>query len=209
MVALLGPMLEPVKAGELFLEKSPSHALFLDEILELLPKARIIHIVRDPEDVVATLLAAGESWGSGWAPRGTRRAAAMWAKHVGAVHVSAPRIPANQFFEVRYEDLHASPEAVLSSVAKFLGVVWSPEEVRLAVEGNTAGRAKAGDGTAIPVGGAFARTGGVVVEPAGFVRDGRPGGGRKSLSWWQKLVVRRYTRTALAASRRVRPVFEA
>src|SRR5690606_32590718 len=85
MNSLLTPLLAPLQAGELFLEKSPAHALFIPEIRRMLPEARFIHLIREPTDVVASLLAAARSWGAGWAPRRARSAALTWVRHVGAV----------------------------------------------------------------------------------------------------------------------------
>ena len=61
LVQMLGPMIGGLKPGEIFVEKTPSHALCLPEIRELLPESRIIHVLRDGRDVAALLLAAGRS----------------------------------------------------------------------------------------------------------------------------------------------------
>ena len=66
------------------MEKTPSHALCISEIKRLLPQSRIIHILRDPRDVVTSLLAVSRSWGAAWAPKRATAAAALWADHVTA-----------------------------------------------------------------------------------------------------------------------------
>ena len=68
MRRLLAPLLEARGTAELFVEKTPGHALYVAEIHELLPEARFIHIIRDARDVVVSLLTAAGSWGQGWAP---------------------------------------------------------------------------------------------------------------------------------------------
>src|SRR5919199_6787477 len=102
---LLQPMVGGLTPGEIFVEKTPSHALYIPEILELFPKTRFVHVLRDARDTVASLLGAGRSWGKGWAPRRARGAALMWVSHVNAVR--AARLAPDQLVEVRYEDLPA------------------------------------------------------------------------------------------------------
>ena len=50
----------------IFLDKTPSHALYIHHIHSLLPKARFIHIIRDARDVIASLVAASKSFGRSW-----------------------------------------------------------------------------------------------------------------------------------------------
>src|SRR5918912_1485278 len=118
---LLEPMLGTLGPGELFVEKTPSHALYIPEIVELFPATRFVHVLRDARDTVASLLGAARSWGRGWAPRRARGAAHMWVGHVQAVRQAATRLPARQLLEVRYEDLHTHGARVLRDVVSWLG----------------------------------------------------------------------------------------
>ncbi len=72
---LMQPMIGSLRSDELFVEKTPSHAFCIGEIKRLLPQSRIIHILRDPRDVVASLLAVSRSWGAAWAPKRATAAA--------------------------------------------------------------------------------------------------------------------------------------
>src|ERR1700722_19488970 len=45
---LLEPMVGTLGPGELFVDKSPTHARFIAEIKLLYPGARFIHVLRDP-----------------------------------------------------------------------------------------------------------------------------------------------------------------
>src|SRR5207249_10186807 len=103
---LLEPMLGNLQSGELFLEKTPGHVLFVPEIRALLPEARFVHVLRDARDTVASLLGASRSWGGGWAPRQANQAAGTWVNHVQAARQAQRILSASQFFEVRYEALH-------------------------------------------------------------------------------------------------------
>lgn len=199
MLKLLEPMVGDLQPGELFIEKTPSHALFIPEITELLPASRIIHVLRDARDVVASILAASKSWGAPWAPRHARAATRMWVRHVDAVRKAAEVLPKERFYELRYENLHARTAEMLEDVCQFLDLGWDDEEgIRNAVEENKPEVAKVGGGTAIPVGGEIARISGPFVkEPEGFVRKGHPGGWREDLSLTEKIWVWRVARKTM------------
>ena len=189
LVKLLEPMVGNLGPGELFLEKTPGNALYLPEILELLPRVRVIHVLRDARDVVCSLTAR-EAWLSTWAPPNAKAAAQMWTRHVKAVRDAASKIPAGQFHEIRYETLSRTPVEVMRKTADFLGLDWDIADIEKAIESNRASKAKEGGGTPIPLQGEAAkRSGSVVVEPEGFVRKAKSGGWEKDLSLYQKFWV--------------------
>jgi hypothetical protein len=190
LLQLLEPMVGVLQPRELFLEKTPSHVMFIPEIQAMLPDARFIHVLRDARDTVASLLQASRSWGREWAPQRARQAAAMWLSHVRAAKQAQRLLPDSQFFEVRYEALHSCGPCVLRNLVDWLGVEWSDTEIRRALERNTADAARAGRGTPIPLGGEVARSAGTVVtEPKGFIRRARAGGWQDDLSPMDKLAV--------------------
>lgn len=187
---LLEPMIRDLDDGEIFVEKTPSHALFMTEIDNLLPHCRFIHVLRDPRDVCASLLAANKAWGKQWAPGSARDAASMWVSHVQAARAAGTRMPNNRYREVRYEELQKSPAATLNSLAKFLNLDWSIGEIEAAIEINSASQARLGGGTQIPLAGeARKRSGSVVKEPEGFIRQATAGSWKTDLSKMTKFQV--------------------
>jgi hypothetical protein len=195
LVRLLQPMVGDLQPGELFVEKTPSHVMFVPEIVALLPRARFVHVVRDARDTVASLLSASRTWGRAWAPRRAARAARTWVTHVDAGRAAQRRLPA-QFVEVRYEALHANGDEVLRALVDWLAIGWTDADLRAALERNSPDAARAGRGTPIPLGGAYA--GGVVREPQGFIRQARAGTWRQDLSLADKLAVWRVARSTMA-----------
>jgi hypothetical protein len=192
LYSLLRPMIDGLRDGELFVEKTPSHALCVPEIKRLLPESRIIHILRDPRDVVASLLAVSRSWGAAWAPYRAAEAAALWVDHVRSVRNASRELPAGDFYEITYEQLSKNPQDTLSQLARFLRIEWSASDIHNAVEGN---RPETSSGTPIPLYGEVARrVGDFVKEPAGFVRTARAGGWKSDLSLVQKAAVWRVCR---------------
>ena len=187
---LLQPMLEQLQENERFLEKSPSHVNSLPAIHKLLPQAKIIHIIRDPRDVVASVLAASRSWGKNWAVDSAKIAAYTWCKQMNNVEAFAKTLDPSIFFEIRYEDLTADPMKSLQEIGEFLELTWSTAELEEAIASNSLQASRKTGGTAIPVGGLIAESRGKVLqEPTGFVRKGKPGSWKTDLTVFEKLIV--------------------
>jgi hypothetical protein len=199
MCTVLRRMLQPLRPGELFVEKTPDHARYLPEIARFLPAARIIHVLRDPRDVVASLLAASRTWAqaSGWAPRHARDAAMLWTQIVGSVRKYSATADPKKFLELRYEELYEQPLAVLARTRDFIGLKWSKPEMRAALEANRIpGRSRSRTSqSTIPLSGEAALVSGhQVIDPEGFLRKGRPSSWKTDLSLAERNWVRRVAR---------------
>jgi hypothetical protein len=184
MLELLKPMIGSLRSDELFIEKTPSHALYIDEIIEMLPESRFIHVLRDPRDVVASLLAASKSWGKNWAPNDAGSATRMWKNHIRSVQRSSKKLSKDQFFEMRYEDLSSKPKVILNMLISFLGLEWSDVEITKTLTSNQLQTAKKTGGTTIPIAGEIAKLlkCNITIEPNGFMRKGRVGSWKEELS---------------------------
>ena len=103
--AVLANVLRRKPGATVVLEKTPHNVLYVPLILKLFPKARFIHLIRDPRAVVASLRAAAAGWGSYWAESGALAGATRWRGHVSA-GLAIPEATDN-YFELRYEELQA------------------------------------------------------------------------------------------------------
>jgi hypothetical protein len=187
LASLLASLTKEVRPGDIFLEKTPSHALFIPDIARLLPAAKIIHLIRDPRDVVASMLAASKGWAKAVAPRRVRPAVRHWHEHVRAAQSAGKLLPPGQFLELRYEDLFENPARRLRDVAGFLNLQWPDAEIDAAVVANTADELRRGKGTPIPIYGKHAKEpNSTVQEPKDFVRKARPGTWREDLTLLQR-----------------------
>jgi hypothetical protein len=99
---ILSRIAERGHGASVVLEKTPAHVRGVPLIVKLLPEARFIHLVRDPRAVVASLCAAGRSWGRGWASTDPVVNAQLWASDVSAGRNVALR---EHLYTIRYEDL--------------------------------------------------------------------------------------------------------
>lgn len=172
--------------SEVVLEKTPQHALWGPELLEIFPDARIIHLVRDPRDVTASLLAASEDWGSGWAPDNAHDAAWWWRDHVEAVCEFRTRT--HRFREARYEDLYAEPEDCLADLFDWLGLDASARLCAEAVRETRISRLRDGSAEAPWDLGS---------EPEDFFRKGGSGNWREDLSRGQARIVEHVCREGM------------
>lgn len=108
------------------LDKHPQYAEFVEDIHFFLPRARIIHVIRDGRDVAVSLAAASRQLG--WfAPETLAGYGAFWQRELLAARKAAAFT--GLYLEVRYEALLAAPTAVLKSVFDFCGLSASEELV--------------------------------------------------------------------------------
>jgi len=85
------------------------------QVWSLLPDAQVVHIVRDPREVVASAVAAWPQGEPAWL------LAERWRAFVTAADRDGQEAGGTAYLRVRYEDLAASPEAVLRQTCTFLG----------------------------------------------------------------------------------------
>jgi predicted MPP superfamily phosphohydrolase len=99
-----------------FCEKTPQHLLCVNKILELYPKAKIIHVVRDGRDVVNSLLKMP------WRPKGLLNNARFWIRYarLGQQLNHQYSEAKENFMSIRYEDLLLNTEKLLREILSFV-----------------------------------------------------------------------------------------
>jgi len=108
-------------------EKTPYYVLFAEHIAELFPRARFVHLYRDPRDVAASYL---EQY---WVRGGTALRVANYLLHVfRRAEQAAQRLGPERFCAIKYEELVAHPERELRRVCGFLGEDYDPAMLRFA-----------------------------------------------------------------------------
>jgi len=102
-------------------EKTPLHVLYVDNILQLFPRARIIFVRRESRNVVASYLRS---------PLLPDDLVAALVQVRASVRAGARAVARGQVWEVRYEELVARPEAVLRGVADYVGETFEEAMLR-------------------------------------------------------------------------------
>jgi hypothetical protein len=171
---VLEGVLKLAPEARIVVEKSPAHSLCAEVVAEYVPHARVVHLVRDGRDVVASLTAAGATWGRRWAPADVTDAARSWVRHVqGARDYRLIGFP---YREVRYETLVDGDAALLASVFEFVGLDVDPAECARIYDRHLLDRMRAdAHGSPILLGGEFAPYADSYAEPAGFYGAGGSG----------------------------------
>lgn len=96
-------------------DKTPQHVYGIPLLLSDFPGAKFVHIVRNPLNVVASLMV-----GKVIAAPNVVAAANYWVEAVRIVNACRPILGAD-LHEIRYEDLVEAPRAALAAICTFVG----------------------------------------------------------------------------------------
>lgn len=154
------------------LEKTPENCFHVDAITEIFPDAKFIAMVRDSRAVSASLAAAAKSWGKTWAPSTVKGGAIQWWRYNSRLRNSLMCMDESRYIMVRYEDIVRDVHGEIERIANFLnidpaGFSFGKEVDQRAIIAN---------------------------DPSGFFRRRGVEGWVADLTFWQKIVVWRYTR---------------
>ena len=106
--------------GQRAIEKTPLHVMHLEQIGACFPDALFVNVVREPVDVVSSLL------GVPWQPsRSVVSLAQRWVQSVEAAHAYAAAHP-GRIQSVVYEALVQDPEAQVQRLCEFVGLPFEP-----------------------------------------------------------------------------------
>lgn len=94
----------------LWAEKTPSNIFTASKFLKTFPDSKVIHIVRDPRDVIPSLVKRGHN---------NISAAMTWLSSISSIQSLRNH---RNFLEIKYEDLILHPEDTLRKVSLFLDI---------------------------------------------------------------------------------------
>ena len=119
------------QGAKVWVEKTPGHLHHLRRIEQYVPDCRFVHLVRNGEDVVASLYEVSQKHPEVWGKRTMEECASRWLEDVAITqaHVGRPNHTL-----VRFERLVESPEKELRVLCSFLGVEFE----RTMVDGRAA-----------------------------------------------------------------------
>ena len=94
-------------------EKTPSNSYCFKQVLDLYPKARIIHIYRDGRDVITSFIKRGMS---------PYFASMLWLYNTSFALKYRNH---SNYYEIRYENLVENPDKVIEDLCNLLNIVFS------------------------------------------------------------------------------------
>lgn len=116
---------------ERWAEKTPGNIIHIDRIKGHWPHSRIVHIIRDPRDVYASLVLA-KKWDS------VSEFMIRWANIFRAVdrHKNENLLTQSGYLEVRYEELVSSPLTTMATIWEFVGLPYEDAPAHFDGESN-------------------------------------------------------------------------
>ena len=161
----LSRIAEHGNGSSVVLEKTPTHVRHAALIIKLFPEARFIHLIRDPRAVVASLCAAGGSWGHTWASADPVVNARRWVFDVSAGRDIASLT--DYYYVLKYEDLlDGEGWRVLQDLLEWLGLEANDGFCRQTLLDCAIDRLR-NNGTSV-------KSGAIISDdPAGFYRQGK------------------------------------
>jgi hypothetical protein len=121
-------------------EKTPGNAAHLPLLARIFPEAKFIHIIRDGRDCAVSgwfhIYRDTPEWAKKTYPQFVDYAnsfAKNWQKSVRLGYKYVNRNP-DRCFELKFEDLHQSPYAVMKSLFTFLGAHGDSDTVNACIE---------------------------------------------------------------------------
>lgn len=106
-------------------DKDPRNLENISKIHQYFPLARIVHIIRDPRDVVFSKTKA--NWSS---KRPYWLHAMIGEAQMNKGILSASKMNSTTYHQLKYEDLLETPEEVLNKLCSFLGLIYETGMLR-------------------------------------------------------------------------------
>jgi sulfotransferase family protein len=126
-----------------YVEDNTWNILLAKELLDLVPNGRIVHIYRDPRDVVASLTKQR------WAPSNAIEAAAWYSSIMEEWYRVRADLAEASLLEFSLESLVDDPEKVLRGLCSFLNIQMEPAFLQLELTKANSGRWKRDFSTSI------------------------------------------------------------
>ena len=132
LTTLFEELLRNTNHRVLFLDETWA-LLFMRELHELLPRARFIHMLRDPRDVIASFSQQR------WCPRDCVEATHFYLELMDRILAHRQELE-TRYYEVRLEALVADPRQTITSICEFLDLAFTDELLEIDLNRPHSGR---------------------------------------------------------------------
>lgn len=102
-----------------WVEKTPNHVYYLDAIAHFVPDARVVHVIRNGTDALASILDARMTYGETVFGGALETWVQRWNRAM-VIHAAYARLPNHLL--LRYDDLVADPLRSWNAIARFTGL---------------------------------------------------------------------------------------
>lgn len=118
----------------MWLEKTPENIRYVPEILEVVPGARFVNILRDGRQNVAAMYDMSQKYADRWwiRYRDVDEAIEQWNQ---CARLTRRLLDVPEVLLIRHERLRADPESVLHEVCRFAGLAFAPQMIERRIEG--------------------------------------------------------------------------
>ncbi len=121
---------------EFFIEDNTWSILYADSLFELFPNSKMIHIIRDPRDVIASLLKQR------WSPDNLKQVVEWYRSIMKKWFAIYDKVETNRVLEVRLEDLIEDPRNMVNRMCQFSGISFEEAMLEVKLNKSNAGRYK-------------------------------------------------------------------
>lgn len=119
---------------QVFVEDNTHSLLFASDLMDLTPHSKMIHMVRDPRDVIASLI------NQRWAPRNLEQCIQWYKQTMNRWICEREKISSDFYLEIRFEDLVNDIETTLNSICNEVKMDVVPNMVNFDLSANNIGR---------------------------------------------------------------------
>lgn len=119
-----------------YVEDNTWNILYFDTLLKLIPNAKLVHIYRDPRDVVASFSMQN------WMPNDFLRSAKIYADLMKRWHKVRTLLPKDSFKEISLESLIGDMRIVTQDLCDFWGLNWDESLMQVDLSRGHCGRWK-------------------------------------------------------------------
>lgn len=121
---------------KVLVEDNTHNILFAHDLLTLVPNGKLIHVIRDPRDVISSLRQQR------WAPQDLEQCLRWYCSVMDTWLVQRQIIDSHRFVEVRLEDFVREPLQSLDMITRFLGIPMEKQMLKEDLSRHNTGRFK-------------------------------------------------------------------
>jgi len=132
---LINDLLQKSKK-EYFIEDNTWNILFAQELFDLLPEAKLIHVVRDPRDVVASMKQQR------WTPTDTKKIVTYYLEIMHRWMKIKKKLPQDRYIEIKLEEITSDVKNTVENICTFTHLPFEKEMISLNLSKSHTGRWK-------------------------------------------------------------------